>query len=109
MTERHPVKCDKCLQIHYAHLPCPPLWRVWVDNEEYDLDSDSGSVHAETAAYAAFTFAKEWDLCDNEILGGATINFAVQKAGDLEVLKFQVTGQWDPSYKILPLREPKTP
>lgn len=102
--------CDKC-EGHYfegakffTHA-CPPRWEVW--SAEYDEDDPhKRSIYAHDAEAAAEKWGEldDRDSAEYSIVNGTEAKCWVQQVGSDEVVKWAVSGEYDPMYYASPVK-----
>lgn len=85
----------------YPHT-CPPKWRVW--NPETEYEEDAVEVYAHRADTAVESWAEQDDLnsAEYDIAKGHPVTVCIQRAGKDDtwgtIEKYKVTGEFEPTY-----------
>jgi hypothetical protein len=80
------IYCDNLKHV------CPPKWKVWDEEIDYELD-----IYAIDEEEAVTKFAEEWDQDDHSLLQGDHVVVTVKSSEGVET-KWKATGEAEPTY-----------
>lgn len=99
--------CFRCNKSHRLGCPQSGTWDVWPAGEDR---GEYQPAHADTAEEAVETWVEERESgdCDYPIASGSSESFCVAKVGSDKVERFEVFGEFEPTYRAVETTGMKT-